>query len=402
MESLTDVLTGEPFREPVILACGHTFSSEPLLRWWHTSEKRICPMCRQEVALEYRAIPNFIVGALCEESQQLANKQELFFLYKNSLEHIKPGMRFSQHCREVHNIRLFVLELAKRENVVLFGGTVVEHRSISQAFDAMEDAVLDGAPISKRHVFAPYTDLDLAFRDKDTCHAFLATLRAALTIEERPPGQYGQLQGLQVISVKASFFRNRKPDRLRVDLVYEDDSRGIGLRWPDFAERMVACDLQEPRYVLNPLLSPVFYAHCLTGGNLLEHKEDRFVRSLLRRIDDQSPLQWCLLAPDAFASLPNQSPASDQLLLYKDYVTSLLGRLDKALRRGSLVAGIAVAYDRERRDFTMPCGHLQCRPTLLRDVEWRCNTEAMHVLCDLTAQEHLFFKLFWPISLSKS
>jgi hypothetical protein len=138
------------------------------------------------------------------------------------------------------------------------------------------------------------------------------------------------------------------------------------------------------------LLSTVFYRHLLTGGTLLENSKDRFVRSLLRRIDDDAPLQWCLLSPDTFAKLNTD-------VSYHYYVTSMLGRLAKALRRGSQVAGIAISYDRGA--YVMPCGHRQCQRARLSDMDHVYNkqTESINVVCSLQYTEHLFFKQFWAL-----
>ena len=388
MESLTDVLTGEAFRNPVMLACGHSFSQEPLFKWWETKQQRLCPMCRHESAPEFQPIPNFTLAALTEETAR--QKQQLYFLFDSSTEHIKPGLRLSSHYKEVHTIRLFLFEMIKtaKESVVLFGGTIVEQRLISREIESSAVNFLDGAPVSKKMVFSPDTDIDLAFKTKADHDSFLAALQSRLTVTIRSTGSYSQLPGLQVTKVFAAFFRNRKADRLRIDLVFLDEGH---LSWPDFAERMVACDLKEPHYLINPLLSTVFYQHLLTGGTLLENSKDRLVRNLLRRIDDNAPLQWCLLSPDTFASFFNTD------ISYHSYVTSMLGRLAKALRRGSQVVGITISYDRTDRAYLMPCGHRQCQPARLSDIDYVYNkqTESINVVCSLQDTEHLFFKQFW-------
>ena len=408
------VLTGEPFCDPVILKCGHTFSSAPLYVWWETKQQRLCPVCRQETPADFQPITNFAVAQLGEKTEKKKDDREekiyadgprMFFLPFNSVQHIKLKMRYAYHNREVHRTRVLILEQIKKNceyPVLIFGGTVVQHRRISLEFERLPATVelQAGKQISEKLVFSSQTDLDLAFYSEANCDQFVELLKSCFVVLSGKDGPYCALQGLTVRRLRVRLATHRPTDHLKVDLVYASKDRGVGFAWPDFIERTIACHVRSDgaRYVMNPLIPVCFYRHLLSRGSLMESKEDRLVSSLLRRIDDQSPLQWCLLRPTDFTQLLPSEQKTEKIELYSEYLQSMLCRLDRALRRGDVVSGITIFFDKEHRTFTVPCHHY-CTWASLSEMPWKYRVSSDEIIytCTVTGDDHLFFKQFWRI-----
>lgn len=414
MDNFVDVLTGEYFKNPVIIQCGHSFSNDALMMWWATKESRVCPICRQINPNSFNPIPNFALVLPAETQinqrredykEEKEHKSSQFYLSMDSMAHVKPHMRFALHSREVHRIRRYVLTMARDfdEKITVFGGTVTEERRISQEFEKRRlEEPTDGSSVPSSLVFSPTTDLDIAFESAMCCDAFIARLKLCMAITCMYKGTYEKIQGLCVNRLKVRFVNNRPLDYLSLDLVYTAEELGVGFAWPDFLEKMIACNLKRDTgsYVINPLIAPVFYRRLLTRGSLMiERPEDRFVRSILRRIDDQLPLQWCLLRPRSFRDL-----VTNNALLPNDgyplYFESMLGRLRKALLQGYVVSGISLVFDKESRTFSILHGSHQCGQwkTLKKmQLTYSPSLDAITYVCALTGDETVLFNQFWDI-----
>ena len=418
MDNFVDVLTGEYFQNPVIIQCGHTFSHGALMRWWETKESRVCPICRQINPSNFNPIPNFALVLPAEshrkeeeckeekEEKEDAKKSSTkqFYLSMNSVAHVKPHMRFALHSREVHRVRRHLLRMVRdfEYKIKVFGGTVTEFRNISNEFEkrSLEEPD-DGVFVPSNLVFSPSTDLDLAFESESNCEAFITHLKSRMEIGSVYKGTYEKIQGLCVHRLKARFVSSRPADHLALDLVYADAELGVGFAWPDFLEKMLACDLkgEAPSYVINPLIGPTFYGHLMSRGNLLEHSHDRLVRSILRRIDDQIPLQWCLLRPSSFHNLIKNN-AFDENEAYRLYFESMLRRLKKTLIQGNLVSGISLLYDKESRTFSLPCGSHRCshwKSLSKMQLVYSPSLDAITYICALTGDDTVLFNQFWNV-----
>ena len=390
MDFLLDPITRLRMTDPVMLPCGHTYERGSINEWF-SNNWRSCPF-RCFNKKPFVLVPNWALVMALEGMQDIKEQSEeaRVFLRLNSKLPFKPLMFLSYQSRQVHLLRTSLIGLIREGT--LFGSTPREYRRL--ALDQENKDSKDGDHTDA--VFSPETDVDIAFVSEQTCLDFVAILGSLFTLKKKQTVHYN-LQGIRVLSLFIYFrFQEKNGVFLSVDLVYPDATVGLGFVWPDFVECQLACKFKGavPSYVLNPLISPEhFFGSLWKKGNAMESRENRFLDSLLRHIDERAPWRWCLLRPYAFMRLvkTNQYLQGEA---YELYVTNMLRRLCKVLFRGILVRGIGIRYCKDTNQFCMPCGHVQLS---LNSMECFYNVEedVLEYVCKVEKKKyHLFSDFF--------
>lgn len=380
---LMDPLTNRRVEDPVVLPCGHTIGRNSIQL---LPNKQQCYWgCQLPPAFE--PIQNKAILIAIGELWEPTGKQQVF-LSKNSLLPFHASFYAAYRSRQIHSLRTALITCLKGSSGVLFGSTPREYRRINQNFKAC-----DGMPVSNDQIISAQTDVDIAFRDALACEAFLQQLRTQFDLSPKRNRSY-QLQGLQVQSFVV-WFLFHKGDRisLSLDVVYPDANIGLGCTWPDFVECQLACamDQEQPRYVWNPLVDIETFFLPRTA-DALERQQDRYLRSVIRHIDDSKPWRWCLLRPEHFVRLIK----TDRYLsgeAYELYVRSQLQRLSKCLYRGVLVQGISVRFCQTAKQFVLPCGHYQLT---LHNLEcfYDDDTDCLQYVCAMEKKKYELFREF--------
>lgn len=383
---VTDPLTGQKVEDPVLLPCGHTFGRIALEDWFSENGSSKC-FIGCPLPAEFEAIPNKAISAAIEELWEQPGKRQVF-LSRHSLLPFHPSLFGAYLSRQIHYLRTMLLVFLKPYSGVLFGSTPREYRRINQTGRAFE-----GMPKCDDRIIAPGTDIDVAFEDADSCQEFEASVAARFEVQKKRTHSY-QLQGLQVRSYIVWFpFQKGSRICMSMDLVYPDPTVGLGCTWPDFIECQLACQLgpDQPEYVINPLIEPdSFFA--MKGGRAIESRQGRFVRQLLRHMDDHQPWRWCLMRPAHLMRMV-KTDRYLQSVAYELYVRSQLRRLAKFLCRGVSVQGISTHYSKETKQFVLPCGHQQLKLHQLEclyDDEMDC----LVYICETERQQYPFFREF--------